>query len=176
LGGFQVITATDRTVRTACGQTKTLAIKRGAPWNLTVEEFWDVWEPHWVGRHKRQLHMFRIDRSLPFQAGNVYIGSDRFKINAAAKFSRERDRGRTCDCCVPKDFIAIYREAGLIDAEVDHIVALALGGKHCVKNLQVLTLEQHRMKTNADMREVRSIGNTRAAKRRRSMKMPVGIR
>jgi 5-methylcytosine-specific restriction endonuclease McrA len=59
--------------------------------------------------------------------------------------------------CVPADFdlyetVAIYREARLKTArtgvahEVDHVVALILGGLHTPGNLQVLTAKQNRAK------------------------------
>jgi hypothetical protein len=161
-----MITAYDRTVRTAFGHTRTNALKRNVEWNLSLEEFWEIWDRHWVGRRRRCLQLFRRDHTMPYQVGNAYIGSDKARINARGKSSRERARGRHCECCTIAQFIEVYRQAALVSGEVDHIRALALGGKHCVHNLQILTLAEHRLKTDADMREIRS-GSHSAQRRRR---------
>jgi hypothetical protein len=170
-----MICAHDRTVRAAFGHTRTHAMKRGEEWNLTLEEFWALWERLWVGRKRRMLQIFRHDKTLPYRAGNVYIGSDRARINCMAKYLREAARGRVCSCCVRADFLEIYRQAALMESEVDHIRALALGGKHCVRNLQILSLAEHRLKTDADMREVRRHPPT-VKRRRRHRSIAPGSR
>jgi 5-methylcytosine-specific restriction endonuclease McrA len=43
----------------------------------------------------------------------------------------------------------------LVCGEVDHVIALALGGTHCVKNLQILSVEEHKEKTRRDRAEIR---------------------
>ena len=57
-----------------------------------------------------------------------------------------------CRCCSAKDIRIVYAAAALVGYEVDHIVALANGGKHCCKNLQLLTLAAHKEKTKQDRR------------------------
>ena len=63
---------------------------------------------------------------------------------------RARRLGQLCSCCTAADFEALYSLAEPWIHEVDHIVPLAAGGKHCTKNLQVLTVEQHKIKTRTD--------------------------
>jgi 5-methylcytosine-specific restriction endonuclease McrA len=165
-----MISANDRVVRMVYTRTQTSVIRSHAKWNLTLEEFWEVWRPHWEGREKRQLKLMQRDERLPYQIGNVYIGSLRARNAAYSKLSRERLRGRACECCFGIDFQEIYQRAEMQGAHVDHIVALALGGKHCAKNLQILSIEQHLIKTAADMRAIalarrgRGIGNRRLLK------------
>jgi 5-methylcytosine-specific restriction endonuclease McrA len=56
-----------------------------------------------------------------------------------------------CVCCTDEQITEVFKQAALCDkAEVDHIVQLSLGGPHCIKNLQALTVEDHIEKTRAD--------------------------
>jgi 5-methylcytosine-specific restriction endonuclease McrA len=69
-------------------------------------------------------------------------------IEAARKARKLMQR---CVCCTDEQITEIFKQAALCDkAEVDHIVQLSLGGPHCVKNLQALTVEDHIEKTKAD--------------------------
>jgi len=79
------------------------------------------------------------------------------KALAASYAYRARKRGQQCTCCTPDDFRAIYYAARLTRKEVDHRRALALGGLHCCKNLQLLTVAQHRRKTVSDNRKIRKL-------------------
>jgi 5-methylcytosine-specific restriction endonuclease McrA len=62
---------------------------------------------------------------------------------------------QTCTCCTKEKFRAIYDVARMFGDEVDHIKALALGGLHCRHNLQLLSPQQHRLKTLADRAAIR---------------------
>lgn len=55
--------------------------------------------------------------------------------------------------------------ASLIDAEVDHKKAFALSGLHCCSNLQVLSFEDHKIKTAADMRLIADMKRKKAKKK-----------
>ena len=63
---------------------------------------------------------------------------------------RAKKHQATCTCCTPKMFKEFYACVGK-GYEVDHIKALALGGSHCMSNLQVLSKTEHKIKTRADM-------------------------
>ena len=63
---------------------------------------------------------------------------------------RARKRQQACTCCKPSEIVALYVAARLTGCEVDHVLALALGGRHCLKNLQILTKEAHKEKTKRD--------------------------
>lgn len=59
-----------------------------------------------------------------------------------------------CSCCTRQDFDSVYDAARAIGGHVDHIEPLALGGPHCVKNLQVLTVAEHMAKTKEDRQAI----------------------
>jgi hypothetical protein len=67
--------------------------------------------------------------------------------NAARRTLARKQR---CTCCTNAEIRHVYDIAALIGAEVDHIKPLALGGPHCAKNLQALTVEEHKEKTRMD--------------------------
>jgi 5-methylcytosine-specific restriction endonuclease McrA len=79
---------------------------------------------------------------------------DQVKANVARR--RAARRSAKCECCAPADFRPVYDMAFLLAWEVDHIKPLALGGEHCVKNLQVLSVEAHKEKTRADRKAIRA--------------------
>jgi 5-methylcytosine-specific restriction endonuclease McrA len=47
-------------------------------------------------------------------------------------------QGATCNCCAPISFRFIYLQARSLKMHVDHVRPLAKGGKHCLRNLQLL--------------------------------------
>lgn len=79
---------------------------------------------------------------------------DAVKAKYAARRAKEKEA--QCSCCKPRHFRKVYAQATFGIHEVDHIVPLALGGAHCVKNLQILTIEDHRKKTAADNIAIRA--------------------
>lgn len=52
---------------------------RGEPFNLTKEEFMEVWKDkiHLKGRAKGQLRMTRIDRTQPWDINNIIVGTQK---------------------------------------------------------------------------------------------------
>lgn len=50
-----------------------------------------------------------------------------------------------CDCCTPTE-IKAYRDSCPPGHEVDHIQALSVGGKHCLRNMQIIPAELNKMK------------------------------
>jgi hypothetical protein len=69
------------------------------------------------------------------------------KKNALTAKRRALKRAQTCTCCTPQQFADVYVQANKLGREVDHTKPLALGGLHCVKNLEGLTPAIHRFKT-----------------------------
>lgn len=67
------------------------------------------------------------------------------KHSAAQKERQTRKRRLLCNCCSALERREFYigRPSGY---EVDHIIPLALGGLHCVKNFQYLTPVENRKK------------------------------
>jgi hypothetical protein len=91
-------------------------------------------EPKKRGRKKREVPL-----------SPVYLHGIRAAGNAKARAIR---LGIICTCCTFKQIQAIYiRSARKGNCEVDHIIPMIAGGKHCRKNLQILTVEQHKKKT-----------------------------
>lgn len=60
---------------------------------------------------------------------------------------RARKLKQTCGCCTSEQIAAFYERAHEQNREVDHKLALALGGPHCLKNLEALTPADHKFKT-----------------------------
>jgi 5-methylcytosine-specific restriction endonuclease McrA len=61
------------------------------------------------------------------------------KESAHCAKRRAAKKAALCGCCSPADFAKLYKRARLLGMHVDHIKPLAKGGKHCIKNLQLLT-------------------------------------
>ena len=65
-------------------------------------------------------------------------------------WQKAKQRNLLCSCCSQEDFLPIYAFAYKIGHEVDHRHPSHLGGKHCLKNLQPLTVEAHKAKSNGE--------------------------
>jgi len=63
---------------------------------------------------------------------------------------RARRRAALCSCCTAQQFTNFYGIAALVGNQVDHVVPLADGGAHCIKNLQMLSVPDHAAKTAAE--------------------------
>lgn len=68
---------------------------------------------------------------------------------------RARKLSQACFCCTREQIAELYALATMLGDEVDHRVPLALGGLHCLSNLQVLTKAEHYLKTASDLAEIR---------------------
>jgi 5-methylcytosine-specific restriction endonuclease McrA len=92
--------------------------------------------------HKaKKLATQRKNRDAYNERNRRYAASPKGLAAKAEKEARRRARikSQTCDCCTPADIRPIYLEAQEKGLEVDHIIALANNGPHCLKNLQLLT-------------------------------------
>jgi hypothetical protein len=52
---------------------------------------------------------------------------------------RAAKKAAACDCCVPWTFKFIYAQARALEMHVDHVIPLARGGLHCLRNMQLLS-------------------------------------
>jgi 5-methylcytosine-specific restriction endonuclease McrA len=83
------------------------------------------------------------------------------KVKADRASRRARVRKQKCQCCKFQAFVDLYATATLFDYEVDHIIPLALGGAHCLKNLQLLTPEEHLAKSKVDIATIATARHAR---------------
>jgi hypothetical protein len=60
---------------------------------------------------------------------------------------RARKRSALCDCCSTSEFRVLYRKAKQWGFQVDHVIPLACGGRHCVRNMQLLHPNEHKDKS-----------------------------
>jgi hypothetical protein len=77
------------------------------------------------------------------------------RARAGKALRRLHEQVQRCECCTNAQLAEVYAKAVQGVHDVDHIVPLGLGGLHCVKNLQVLTKEEHKIKTTKDRAAIR---------------------
>ena len=72
--------------------------------------------------------------------------------------ARAKKIGMECTCCTAEEIAEIYSICASKGGghEVDHVLAVALGGMHCVHNLQILTKADHHTKSNIDRQKIRN--------------------
>jgi 5-methylcytosine-specific restriction endonuclease McrA len=97
-------------------------------------------------------YMFRSDAvfwTIERAAKHNAMGADRLAMQRRSQSQRraERIRLQRCECCTTLELRHFYKAAHSWGMQVDHAVALANGGKHCRKNLQVLSVADHKRKT-----------------------------
>ncbi len=79
------------------------------------------------------------------------------KANAVGARRRARKLAQLCTCCTSAEVRAVYL-ACPHGHEVDHRTPLALGGLHCVQNLQILGKAEHVKKTaREDLKNIAAI-------------------
>lgn len=88
----------------------------------------------------RKAQQKEADRKRAFSPKRLVQKRAQSAIRRALKLQQ------VCHCCTALDIRRFYENAPQ-GYEVDHKWPLALGGLHCVKNLEALTQEAHRMKT-----------------------------
>ena len=99
------------------------------------------------GRHQRWRE---ANREKERETDRKRYAADPGKISSKVAARRAMEIAVQCDCCTPKQIADFYAVAALICADVDHCSALADGGKHCLKNLQLLDPLEHRKKTGKE--------------------------
>jgi 5-methylcytosine-specific restriction endonuclease McrA len=110
---------------------------------------------------KERLQKWRKDNpdKAKEQSRRYYANSvaRRAHVKLETAYRRAAIANRKCICCTNIMFRTVYAASELVGGEVDHIKAIALGGKHCVKNLQILSVEEHKEKTKRDLAECRRL-------------------
>lgn len=107
-------------------------------------------------KHQAKLYQARNpERALESHRKYYYKNKENYlekqsryrKLNRHLKASenarrRARKLNQTCNCCTAGDFNEFYRHRPE-GYHVDHIYPLSRGGKHCLKNLQYLTVSDN---------------------------------
>ena len=113
---------------------------------------------HYYANHEsaleRRRRYTRENRDKVLDYASRYYKQNPGAVLANQARRRAFKKSQTCECCANDSFAAIYAQAREQGCEVDHIKPLALGGMHCVRNLQLLTPEDHKAKTRADLRRI----------------------
>jgi HNH endonuclease len=108
----------------------------------------------WRARNKVRLRRWHRDY-MRRNWKRIYERNKAIYIEGAQRRARNLARA-LCKCCSNTARVRIYALAQVQRKEVDHRKPLALGGKHCCKNLQLLTPAAHRKKTTIDQRAIRA--------------------
>jgi hypothetical protein len=103
------------------------------------------WHSNGIKRNPEKYRLMALRRSTKYAKAHL---EERAAIENRR---RARKLSQTCTCCTNEQLLLAYKQAAEIGGHVDHIIPLALGGLHCLKNLQVLTKEQHKEKTKGDL-------------------------
>jgi 5-methylcytosine-specific restriction endonuclease McrA len=94
----------------------------------------------------------------------LYRKENCIKIRADNAKRRALKASQVCTCRTREQIAAEFYsfvEHGI--TEIDHIVPLALGGLHCRKNLQLLTVLEHKAKTALDQARIAAFRRAKKA-------------
>lgn len=102
--------------------------------------------------HARAWFRAHPDQALEYVRKWKIANPDKVRAMHLAHTAQRRAsmRSARCTCCSNPDFQRFYEVATLVGYDVDHIVPLVDGGKHCIKNLQFLSPPEHRQKTKVE--------------------------
>ena len=107
-----------------------------------------------------------ITEGLPPLPRYLYTSAMANPMTYAALQSHARRRARKilarCKCCTQADIHALYARCPS-GHEVDHEIPLAIGGKHCLRNMRILTAAEHNAKTANDNRNIAALRRVWAA-------------
>lgn len=78
-----------------------------------------------------------------------------------AEYQARKRCKKKCPCCTIEQIRDFYRMRDNKSKVVDHILPIAYGGLHCLKNLQLISTEKHKTKTNKDRRLKDRLNNGR---------------
>jgi len=108
-------------------------------------------------RNALRMRLARVaNRDLFNERNRAWKRANRDKVYAAINARRAWKRGQRCTCCTYTTIQRIYLAARVLRAEVDHKKPLSIGGKHCRKNLQILSPAAHRLKTARDNKRIQA--------------------
>lgn len=91
------------------------------------------------------------------EIGRLYKEKYPERHNAIQAARRAMTLNQACNCCSKEQLLQVYQISALVSYDVDHRIPLALGGPHCVRNLQPLSEEDHSKKTADDFRRMRDV-------------------
>ena len=111
---------------------------------------WNRYRADWMARSRAANPEIFRERNRQWKRAN------RDAVYADVNARRALKRGQRCNCCSSAALRNIYLRAQLRHANVDHKKPLAIGGKHCCKNLQILSPAAHRAKTASDQKRIRA--------------------
>lgn len=103
----------------------------------------------YIARNRDKHRAWNAKASGVYRAGHKPVVR-RLKCGYMRKRKKQL-KAQRCSCCTLieiKAFLATKPQG----RETDHILAIGLGGAHCLKNLQFLTLAAHKAKSAEDMR------------------------
>lgn len=103
-----------------------------------------------VQREVEYKHMCfeTYNRDYQREHNRIYKNKNPHKIKEAS--ARRRARKQNCAISEDRDALDAFYENCPEGYEVDHILPLSLGGKHCLSNLQYLTAKENRFKSSLD--------------------------
>lgn len=125
--------------------------KANARYRANPEKYvaWRAANPEKVIESCRKWRTANLETQRERERNRWRTPEGKVERRAAASKRRAVELAQRCACCTDEQLEMAYWLCG-DGVEVDHKIALALGGLHCVHNLQVLTVEQHKIKTRAD--------------------------
>lgn len=109
----------------------------------------------WRAENNARLNKYvRARRADPAQKAKELSRRREQPRAQATRARKARIKGLLCDCCTRKDLTLFYALAKALGCEVDHRTPLALNGRHCLKNIQALSREEHKAKTKLDVKAI----------------------
>ena len=114
-------------------------------------------DPVFRQREAEQAERYRDrNRAKVGTASAKWLRSHPEKVRAYAAHRRALKARQLCTCCERTAVDAVFNSAPP-GFEVDHKIALRLGGLHCLHNLQVLTEAAHLEKTKQDIKLIADV-------------------
>lgn len=125
---------------------------------LTATEFLRDWRSknrESVNKKQRIWRALNKERMRTYAKDNR--NRNRHKIYAGNARRRALKRGQLCACCTQSQIAHFYARAQKLGShQVDHKLPIALGGLHCLRNMQILSIEEHKAKTKIDWETIRA--------------------
>lgn len=126
--------------------------KDGEQIRAAARSFYDANQEH----VKARMRAYRVANPEKSRAAvRRWNAANPGRVRAMKAARRAMLEDQRCKCCTNTDFAAIYDKVVKGVNEVDHIVPIGLGGPHCCKNLQLLTIAEHKAKTAVDRVNIR---------------------
>lgn len=106
-----------------------------------------AWRDRHPGRDKTaQKEWTAANRERVNNQALAWYRRNKATVLANVRRRQARQKAAACNCCAPISFRFIYLQARSLKMEVDHVQPLSKGGKHCLRNLQLLERHANRVK------------------------------